>query len=77
MRTPGNTAKLGTAHSSIQTAQSCPSLVGSGTASHLVSILLSQRTIPLCQQFIYKSVSIIVANLRQWVCSKGDTVALK
>ena len=28
MSTPGNTAKLGTAHSNIQTAQSCPSLVG-------------------------------------------------
>ena len=29
MSTPGNTAKLGTAHSNIQTAQSNPSLVGS------------------------------------------------
>ena len=28
MSTPGNTAKLGTAHSNIQTAQSCQSLVG-------------------------------------------------
>ena len=28
MSTPGNTAKLGTAHSNIQTAQSNPSLVG-------------------------------------------------
>ena len=25
VRTPGNTAKLGTAHSNIQAAQSCPS----------------------------------------------------
>ena len=29
MSTPGNTAKLGTAHSNIQTAQSSLSLVGS------------------------------------------------
>ena len=29
MSTPGNTAKLGTAHINIQTAQSNPSLVGS------------------------------------------------
>ena len=29
MSTPGNTAKLGTAHSNIQTAQNNPSLVGS------------------------------------------------
>ena len=29
MSTPGNTAKLGTAHSNIQTAQSNPSVVGS------------------------------------------------
>ena len=28
MSTPGNTAKLGIAHSNIQTAQSVPSLVG-------------------------------------------------
>ena len=27
IRTPGNTAKLGTAHSNMQTAQSSPSLV--------------------------------------------------
>ena len=28
MSTPGNTSMLGTAHSNIQTAQSCPTLVG-------------------------------------------------
>ena len=35
MSTPGNTAKLGTAHSNIQTAQSSPSLVGSEPTLHL------------------------------------------
>ena len=34
MSTPGNTAKLGTAHSNIQTAQSVPSLVGSEPTMH-------------------------------------------
>ena len=34
MSTPGNTAKLGTAHSNIQTAQSNPSLVGSEPTMH-------------------------------------------
>ena len=34
MSTPGNTAKLGTAHSNIQTAQRGPSLVGSEPAMH-------------------------------------------
>ena len=34
MSTPSNTAKLGTAHSNIQTAQSNPSLVGSEHAMH-------------------------------------------
>ena len=34
MGTPGNTAKLGTAHSNIQTAQSNPSLVGSEPTMH-------------------------------------------
>ena len=34
MSTPGNTAKLGTAHSNIQTAQSNPSLVGSESIVH-------------------------------------------
>ena len=34
MSTPGNTAKLGTAHSNIQTAQRGPSVVGSEPAMH-------------------------------------------
>ena len=34
MSTPGNTAKLGTAHSNIQTAQRGPSLVGTEPAMH-------------------------------------------
>ena len=34
MSTPGNTAKLGTAHSNIQTAQIGPSLVGSEPTMH-------------------------------------------
>ena len=34
MSTPGNTAKLGATHSSIQTAQRGPSLVGSEPAMH-------------------------------------------
>ena len=34
MSTAGNTAKLGTAHSNIQTAQRGPSLVGSEPAMH-------------------------------------------
>ena len=34
MSTPGNTAKLGTAHSNIQTEQSNPSLVGSEPTMH-------------------------------------------
>ena len=34
MITPGNTAKLGTEHSNIQTAQSNPSLVGSEPTMH-------------------------------------------
>ena len=46
MSTPGNTAKLGTAHSNIQTAQSNPSLVGNEPTMHLVSILPSQHSIP-------------------------------
>ena len=44
MSTPGNTAKLGTAHSNIQTAQRGPSLVGSEPSTPL-----SQNIIPLCQ----------------------------
>ena len=48
MSAPGNTAKLGTAHSNIQTAQSSPSLVGSEPTMHsLVSILLSKRINPV------------------------------
>ena len=35
MSTPGNTAKLGTVHSNIQTAQRGPSLVGSEPTMHL------------------------------------------
>ena len=35
MSTPGNTAKLGAAHSNTQTAQSCPSLVGIETTIHI------------------------------------------
>ena len=35
MSTPGNTTKLETAHSNIQTAQSSPTLVGSETTMHL------------------------------------------
>ena len=50
MSAPGNAAKLGTAHSNIQTAQSCPSLVGIGPKNALVSTLLSQRIIPPFQQ---------------------------
>ena len=34
MSTPGNTAKLGTAHSNIQTARSNPSLVGNELTMH-------------------------------------------
>ena len=34
MSTPGNTVKLGTAHSNIQTAQRGPSLVGSEPTMH-------------------------------------------
>ena len=34
MSTPGNTAKLGTAYSNIQTAQRGPSLVGSEPTMH-------------------------------------------
>ena len=34
MSTPGNTAKLGTAHSNIQTARSSPTLVGSKPTIH-------------------------------------------
>ena len=34
MSNPGNTAKLGTAHSNIQTAQRGPSLVGSEPTMH-------------------------------------------
>ena len=45
MSTPGNTTKLGTIPSNIQTAQRGPSLVG----IELVSILLRQRIIPLWQ----------------------------
>ena len=49
MSTPGNTAKLGTTHNNIQTAQRGPSLVGSEP-----TICISQQTIeselyPLCQ----------------------------
>ena len=49
MSTPGNTAKLGTAHSNIQTPQSCLSLVKIKPTMPLVSILLSQRINPPCQ----------------------------
>ena len=51
MSTSGNTAKLGTAHSNIQTAQSNPSLVGSKptvTYNALACILPSQHSNPLC-----------------------------
>ena len=40
MSAPGNEAKLGTPHINIQTAQSCPSLVGIEPEMHI----LSQRT---------------------------------
>ena len=51
MSTPGSIEKSGTTHSNIQTAQSCPSLVGNwdGTHNALVSTLLSERIIPPCQ----------------------------
>ena len=48
MSTPGNTAKLGTAHSNIQTAQSNPSLVGANLqciSPHATELALY----PLCQ----------------------------
>ena len=51
MSAPGKTAKLGTAHSNIQTAQSCTSLVGIDHTYALVSTLLSQRINPPCQHF--------------------------
>ena len=34
MSTPGNIAKLGTAHNNIQTAQNSPTLVGSEPTMH-------------------------------------------
>ena len=49
MSTPGNTAKLGTAHSNIQTAQRGTSLVESEPAMHLSAYLPSQHSNPLCQ----------------------------
>ena len=55
MSTPGNTAKLGTAHSNIQTAQRGPSLVGSEPTMHWSSYLPSQHSNPLCQPGIKKS----------------------
>ena len=45
MSAPGNTAKLGTAHSNIQTAQRGPSLVGSEPTMHYTESALY----PLCQ----------------------------
>ena len=39
MSAPGNTAKLGTAHSNIQTAQRGPSLVGSEPTMHADAIV--------------------------------------
>ena len=51
MSTPGNTAKIGATHSSIQTAQSSPSLVGSEpTINALVSTPLSQHSIHYASQ---------------------------
>ena len=68
MSTPGNTAKLGTAHSNIQTAQRGPSLVGSEPAMHSsayyrVSIL---PTMP-ARHKIYNA-SIISNRLKSFSC---------
>ena len=46
MSAPLNLAKVGTVHCNIQTAQSCPSLVGIEPTMRLVSTLLSQRINP-------------------------------
>ena len=48
MSSPGNTAKVGAAHSNIQTAQSSPP-GWDRTCSALVSTPLSQHSNPLCQ----------------------------
>ena len=49
MSTPGNTAKLETARSNIQAAQSNPSLVGSEPTIASVRILPRQHSNPICQ----------------------------
>ena len=68
MSTPGNTSKLGAIHSNIQTAQSSPSLVGSEPIA-LVSTLLSQHTIPLCQLGIklQKSSKLLLFRFRRGI----------
>ena len=60
MSATGNVVKLGTAHSNIQTAQSCPSLVGNETYTALARILLSQRVIPTCQ--LYKKQGLMILD---------------
>ena len=55
MSAPGNAAKLGTAHSNIQTAQSCLTLVGiEPTRYALVSTLVSQRISPWFIEYLYQ-----------------------
>ena len=69
MSTPGNTAKIGTAHSNIQTAQSSQPVSGwERTYNALVSILPSQHSNSLCQPGIVgrcRSCNIY-CNCRSW-----------
>ena len=55
MSTPGNTAKLGATHSSIQIAQRGPSLVGSEPAMHYSQYTTESALYKLCQPGIKKN----------------------
>ena len=67
--TPGNTSKLGTAHSNIQTAQSCPSLVGSEpTMQYIFRILLSQHINPPSQpgmNLLYRQSFLLIESFQK------------
>ena len=62
MSTPGNTAKLGTAHSNIQTAQRGPSLVGSEPTKYQKKIQKIQNTIQNC----------MVLKLQPLICTLNE-----
>ena len=80
MSAPGNAAKLGTAHSNIQTATKLSVPGWERTYNALVSILLSQRISSLCQpcimreEFYWGMFFIISFN---YICARHRKLVVK